>query len=236
MFIRIDKNGFVDAVVQTGGIQPSCPPNDTVIEIQYNINPPKTIQVTQNVQTTDENGNLLFDENGQPIWETETIENPDGTTTETIVTQTVNETYYLMDNPTIFTKSDIDAVCTYDIVGSLSHAQTLKKVDLHNSYVASLNSPFTSSADNTSRQYGYSDTDQKNMNKLAETIDMGIATFPVPYGDVDGNLVMLDQAGFKQLVTDANTHNWNTINQYRQLVGNVMTATTIDEVNAITWS
>jgi hypothetical protein len=71
----------------------------------------KTIEVSENVQATDPlTGQLLFNADGTPKWETTAVKMPDGTTQEQIVTQQVPVTYSLMQNPSIFTPADIQAV------------------------------------------------------------------------------------------------------------------------------
>lgn len=96
MFIRFNKGKFVDAVVPSAvGIQPSAAPGDVIWSIPSDINPSKTIEENQNIQAADpETGKLLFNEDGTPQFET----------------QTVSVTYTLMQNPNIFTQDDIKAV------------------------------------------------------------------------------------------------------------------------------
>jgi len=118
MFIRFHKGQFVDAVVPSAvGIQPFAAPGDIIWSIPSDINPVKTIEEIQNVQATDLMGQLLFNKDGTPKWETETIENEDGSITEVVKTQSVPITYTLMQNPTVFTQDDIKAVAiSYQVV------------------------------------------------------------------------------------------------------------------------
>lgn len=112
MFIRFNKFGYCDAVIpSTVGVQPPAAPRDVIWSLPSDINPSKTIEETHNVQATDPvTGQLLFNEDGTPQWEMETVKNPDGTTSEVIVTQQVPVTYTLMQNPTIFTQDDIQSI------------------------------------------------------------------------------------------------------------------------------
>lgn len=119
MYIRFHKGQFVDAVTPGPvGVQPVGSPGDIVWSLPSDINPSKTIEENQNVQATDPiTGQLLFNEDGTPQWETETVANLDGTSLEVIVTQQVSVTYTLIQNPNIFTQDDIKAVAiSYEVV------------------------------------------------------------------------------------------------------------------------
>lgn len=103
MILRFHKGQFVDAVIPSAvGIQPSAAPGDVIWNLPSDINPSKTIEETQNVQAIDpETGQLLFNEDGSPQFETESVQ----------------VTYTLMQNPNIFTPDDIKAVAiSYEVV------------------------------------------------------------------------------------------------------------------------
>ncbi len=114
MIIRFHKGQFVDAVIPTALQGPAInrAPGDIVWQLPADINPSKTIQVTENVQAVDPlTGQPLFDSNGLPIWETTIVTDPvTGEQVQQIVTQQVPQTYSLMENPSIFTQADIAAV------------------------------------------------------------------------------------------------------------------------------
>jgi hypothetical protein len=120
MIIRFHKGFYCDAVIPTAneGVGLQAAPFDVVWQLPADINPSKTVQELENVQATDPlTGALLFNADGTPQWETQTVTNPDGTTSEQIVTQTVNKTYALLENPNIFTPADIQAVAlSYKVV------------------------------------------------------------------------------------------------------------------------
>jgi hypothetical protein len=238
MFIRLHKGQHVDAIIPGAvGVQPSAPPGDIVLSFEQDINPSKTIQVTQNVQDTDPiSGQLLFDDNGQPVWKTIEVTNPDGSTTEQVVTQQVPQTITLLSNPNEFTLADLDATeVSYVVVGSLDESKTQKTLELRASYVSTLNGGFKSSADGTEKTYGFAQSDIDNLNEESSTVNAGIETFPIEWADKDGNPVSLTQTQWTQLETDAKTFKWAQVNHLRQQLAAVETATTTDSVNAIAW-
>lgn len=113
MIIRFHKGQFVDAVIPTAvqGTTKNCAQGDVVWELPADINPSKTINVIEPVQAVDPlTGQPLFNEQGMPIWQVETMTNPDGTTSEIIARQQVPKTYTLIENPGIFTPEDIAGV------------------------------------------------------------------------------------------------------------------------------
>jgi hypothetical protein len=127
------------------------------------------------------------------------------------------------------------------IGASLQDIQNAKIAQLRDMFTQTLCSGFKSSADGTERTYGYTPTnyehsDQSNMNKVSTQILMGTATFPIPYADIIGSPVPLNQAQFTQLVTDAGNFELAQTEQLRSLIGQVQQATTTDEVNTIQWA
>ncbi|MCL6442087.1 MAG: hypothetical protein K6T83_01250 [Alicyclobacillus sp.] len=120
----------------------------------------------------------------------------------------------------------------------LANAQTQKKAQLHDMYLQTLAEGFISSASGTSTTYGWTSIDQQHIQQLRDAIKDGLETFPITdYADINGILVTLsDQAAFTQLETDAKNFALAQLKQLRTLVGQVMAATTVDEVNAVQWS
>lgn len=121
MIIRFHKGQYADAVVPTAtqGATTNRAPGDILWELPADINPSKTINVTQNVQDTDPmTGVLLFNSDGTPKWKTTTTTDPvTKQTVTTIVTQQVPTTFTLMENPGIFTPADMAAVAiSYQVV------------------------------------------------------------------------------------------------------------------------
>lgn len=118
MYIRFDKGRFVNAVIPSVlEAPPSATPGDIIWNLPNDINPTKTIEEIQNIQATDPiSGQLLFNTDGSPIWETESVNNDDGLSLEVVKTKVVPVTYKLMENPTIFTPDDIKEVTSYEVV------------------------------------------------------------------------------------------------------------------------
>lgn len=246
MFIRLHKGIFVDAVIPSAvGTQPSASPGDVVWHLSGDINPSKVIQVTENMQAVDPlTGQPLFNADGSPQWQTTTVTNPDGTTSTVIVTQQVPQTVYLFSGPKVdstqFMPADIQAALTaanltYTAAGSLQEAQTMKVASLRASFAAQLAQGFTSSADGTSRTYGFAPSDEVNYDEQTNLMNAGKATWPTEWADIHGSPVALTQAQYTQLITDAGAFKWQWEGHLRAQAGLVMTATSETAVNAINW-
>jgi hypothetical protein len=110
MYIRFAKGRYVDAIIPSGlEWALNKAPGDIVYEIPEDINPTKTVNETRNVQATDElTGQPIFDDQGAPVWARETAtDSITGEEVETIVTEDVEVTYKMLQNPNIFTPDDI---------------------------------------------------------------------------------------------------------------------------------
>jgi len=127
------------------------------------------------------------------------------------------------------------------IGATLADVQTSKVAQLRDMFTQTLVGGFVSSADGTSRTYGYTPTnydhsDQSNMNKIATQSALGITVWPVEYADIHGSPVPLTQVQFTQLVSDAGKFEMAQTTQLRSLIGQAMSATTTNAVNAIQWT
>jgi len=127
------------------------------------------------------------------------------------------------------------------IGASLADVQTAKVAQLRDMFTQTLVAGFLSSADGTSRTYGYTPTnydhsDQSNMNKIATQSALGLTVWPVDYADIHGSPVPLTQVQFTQLVSDAGKFELAQTTQLRSLIGQVQQATTIDVANAVQWT
>lgn len=118
----------------------------------------------------------------------------------------------------------------------LASVQAAKKAQLQNMYAQTLAAGFSSTASGTAVTYGFAPNDQDNMNQIETAIQANIETFPVEYGDIHGTVISLTQAQYQTLISDANKFKWAQVKQLRSLIGQVMTATTTDAVNAIQWT
>jgi hypothetical protein len=119
---------------------------------------------------------------------------------------------------------------------TLAQTQDAKKAQLQTMYAQTLAAGFVSSASGTSTNYGFAQTNQDDMTQVQGAISAGIEAFPVAYGDNLGNIVMLTQAQFTALESDANKFKWAQVKQLRTFIGQVMAATTVDAVNAVQWT
>lgn len=246
MYIRFHKGQFVDAVIPSAiGTQPSISPGDVLWSISGDINPTKTITVTQNVQAVDTTtGQPLVNEDESPQWQTQTVTNPDGTTSEQIVTQQVPEVVYLwkglLVDSTQFTQNDITqavtaAGLTSVVVGSIDEAKASKLAELQQAYEDALNGGFKSSADGTGRTYGFTSNDRSNLEEATDAVLTGAQSFPVPYADIDGNSVPMNQTEWAQFQKDAASFKLEVLTKLRQLKAQALAATTEEAISAVVW-
>jgi hypothetical protein len=117
----------------------------------------------------------------------------------------------------------------------LAHAKQAKNEELHAAFNNALNGGFVSSADGTERRYGFAPMDRENMSHVANVMALGIAQYPIPYADITGEVVNLDETQMKQLIMDAQAFNLAQVTKLRQLLAQLQAATTVEQVNAITW-
>lgn len=250
MYVRFHRGQYVDAVVPSAvGIHPPAAPGDEVWSVSTDINPSKTIEVDEPVQAVDPTtGQPLFNADGTPVYETQTVTNPDGTTSEVVVTTPVSRTVYLWQgqyvDPTQFTMDDIESYCTangltFVEVGSIEEARSQKEQELRSAYQETLAAGFTSSADGTQRVYGFDNspehTDQQEFEQATLAYSTGNLQFPVEWRTKNGDLVELSETQFKQLIADATSFKQSQLANFRNKIAQVQAATTIDQVNAVTW-
>lgn len=118
----------------------------------------------------------------------------------------------------------------------LANAKQAKAAEMTQSYGAAMAAGFTSSADGTSRVYGWKSSDELNLDLVQSAIDHGIDTFPVAYADINGSPVSIaSQTVLTALDKDASTFAWTNTTKRRQLLGSIQAATTVAEVQAISW-
>lgn len=236
-FIRFHRGQYVDCYVPSAvGIAPSAAPTDVVWSLPNDINPSKTIQVTQNVQATDPlTGALLTNADGTPKWKTIAVTSPSGQAITQIVTQQVEQTVYLQLAPNYFVPGDFTGV-SYTIVGSLAHAQMVQIQSLSAQMAAAMALGFASTATGSSIQFNFADADQSNINQQLNIQNAGIATWPINWPTQAGPYVSLTQAQFMQFVKDAAAFKWGLENKAQGLIQQVQASTTAQEVSAVVWS
>lgn len=121
------------------------------------------------------------------------------------------------------------------VVWTLSAAQADKRNVLNTACENAVYVGFTSSALGAPHQYSFNFLDQQNFNEQLHLIiiDPTITTVPWKTDDAGVQNHTVDQ--FKQVVKDAATFKNQQISKYRTLMGQVLSATTPDAVNAINW-
>lgn len=233
MHIRFHKGQYVDAVVPGSvGVLPAAAPGDVVWQLTADINPSKTVEETENVQEVDpETGQPLFNEDGTPVWQTELIENPDGSTSEVIVTQLVSRTVYLLSGPQYFTPADIEAAASYTVIGSLDEAKANKLSELASARDNFITSDFTSGT----RTYGYNEVDQKNYRGLALDVLLDPTVTTVTFKTKLDGVMGHTKEEFVQVCKDAKIHEESAWVKWFSLEAEVNAATTLEEVEAIAW-
>ncbi|UWG96771.1 hypothetical protein LPY66_18120 [Dehalobacter sp. DCM] len=111
----------------------------------------------------------------------------------------------------------------------------MKVQEMQLAYQTELTSGFVSNASGESLLYGYNQSDQFNFTKQLNAVNAGIAFYPIMWGTKNSQIVSLNESQYKQLCSDANAFEWGLIGKIRTLAGRVMTATTIQELEGITW-
>lgn len=258
MYVRLHKGTTVDAVVPSAvGVAPSPAPNDIILAFTSDVNPSKTIQVTENVQATDPvTGALLYNSDGTPQWETtNTLDaqgNPipviDPTTgkpevdangnpvyEQTIVTKQVPKTVTLMSDPTQFSEADFSGL-QYVVVGSLDDIKQQRISYVNEQFAMTMAAGFTSSADGTSRTYP---GDVGTLDELLQLRSVLNANdFPsagVDVLDIAGNHITMNQTEATTLLSDAQAFVLTNRSKRLTLTKTIQSAATEPDVMAVTW-
>lgn len=119
---------------------------------------------------------------------------------------------------------------------ALSAAKQMKIAELNAACENAIYAGFSSSATGTSHQYAFTLLDQQNMNETATAMLQDSTFTSVSWKTEDAGEVSHTAAQFQQLCKDARVFKLTNITKYRQLKANVLAATTVDAVKAITWS
>ena len=117
----------------------------------------------------------------------------------------------------------------------LADAQTAKIAEINSTYQDMLSAGFISSATGIPLEYDYALDDRADFQKFILTMALGIATFPVPIGLKNNSVVNHTQEQFMQLLRDISSFEWGLKERKRALVAEVMTATSVEQANAIRW-
>lgn len=116
-------------------------------------------------------------------------------------------------------------------------AQQQKMAQLRDMYQQTLDAGFDVAIGSATYTFGWTTDDKANMGLLQQSIDKGLASFPILYADVSGSPVSIpDQATLTEIETKANTFAFAQHQQILTLVGQARAATTVAEVNAVQWT
>lgn len=119
----------------------------------------------------------------------------------------------------------------------LASAQSSKIAELRLGYNQTLLSGFRSTIGSTTYTFGWSTDDKANLNACQTAIDRNDEVFPILYSDLHGNPVTLpSQSDLDTIEQTATRFAFAQHQQILNLVGQVKTAKTTDEVNSILWS
>jgi hypothetical protein len=130
----------------------------------------------------------------------------------------------------------VNAVVAAHNPSILPDVQAAKIAEIETAYDNALSAGFTSSATGTPLEYDYRPSDRADFQKFTLTVALGVATFPVPIGLKDNSVVNHTQEQYLQLLRDIQALEWSLKERKRQLVAQVLAATTVEQVNAISWA
>lgn len=246
-YIRLHRGQYVDCYVPAAvGVEPSGAPSDVVLSLSGDINPSKVIQVTQNVQASDPvTGQLLFNPDGTPKWEIKTVTNPDGSTSTVIVTAQVPKTVYLQSSPTNFTMDDIKSACAASNVtclqfGSFEQVQQAQVATLENAMNTTLGGGFTAKTlvggATTPHTYPTDANAQANFNGLVNAFSVNPNKTSAIILTLDAGWISHTKAEFYGVYSDGDAWKEAQYTQLTSLVAKVESATTVADVQAITWT
>jgi hypothetical protein len=167
------------------------------------------------------------------------VSNPDVTTNELPVTPEVisayhNPKYYLIQGGKIVAKPNI-----LDL--QLADAKQAKIQEIIQAYQTELNGTFTSSATGTPLVYDFSPESQTLWKELSDAINANYipdTMFPMNITLANGTTVPHTKLQLQQIFREITARKLQLYSKLQSMVtanGTIMSATTIDEVNAIKW-
>jgi hypothetical protein len=153
-----------------------------------------------------------------------------------IASPSVQDAFY---NPHYYTVQDGVLTPLSNIVDlQLTDAKTNKINQIQQSYNDVLTAGFSSSATGTLYHYAYEQLNQLKLMKLALDIASGNVLFPVPIPASDGTVIMHDQTQYTLFAKDVSSFEWTLQNKLHGIIcpgGSISAATTVDQVNSISW-
>ncbi|WP_088225605.1 hypothetical protein [Desulfosporosinus sp. FKB] len=139
--------------------------------------------------------------------------------------------------------SSTDTFSPPNPIQTLAQAQEAKRDELNLAFTQGFLKGFVSAANGSQIKYGCSPdpvnglpSDQQNMSDELNSVNAGIAVYPIQWAALDGSSVSFTTADqFKQLCQDFYSYKWAQITNLRTRIAAVQAATTIEAVSAITW-
>lgn len=120
-------------------------------------------------------------------------------------------------------------------VDLLNMFKSQKIAELKQSFGSTLFQGFTSTADETSRVYGFSADDSTHWDWIRGMTSAPNCPSTIPVKDINGSRLSLSIPQAQQLCLDAQTFYLNTYTHWDGREQDVENATTTDAVNAIVW-
>lgn len=180
--------------------------------------------------TVNNDGTIAFDQNLVPTGCT--VLGPYETLDSTQQAVYDNSFLYLYYNGQFISNPDADQM-------QLQDAKQSKTVQIQQAYQAEINGTFTSSATGAALVYSYSPESQQLWGDLFKAIDKNLlpsTAFPMGITLANGTVVSHTQAQLVQIEADIAAWKFPLYQKYQKLVtSTIPSATTIDQVNTITW-
>jgi len=120
---------------------------------------------------------------------------------------------------------------------TLLTAQASKYVELRTGYAQTIAAGFIATVGGTQYTFGWSTDDKATLDATQTSVDRGFLTFPFQYGDINGHPVPISAQADLDAIESTATKFFNVQHQQvLSLTGQAKNATTIPDVQAVTWS
>ncbi|AGK96812.1 hypothetical protein [Clostridium pasteurianum] len=120
-------------------------------------------------------------------------------------------------------------------VPTLQEVQQTKTIEIRNDYNNAVIAGFTSSASGTAVNYAYDEVSQTKFMKVLMSMSANIITYPATIFAADGSAIEFTQEQLTQLYKDIANFEIPLETKLHTLLSEINSATTADEVNAISW-
>lgn len=156
------------------------------------------------------------------------------TASATVKDAYAHPSYYLVQNGSFVPVSNIAQL-------QLQDAQNVKIGEVTNAYNNELNGTFTSSAMGTALVYDFSPTSQQLWKELSDAINANYIpsiAFPMNITLANGTNVLHTKTQLQQIFGEIATRKLQLYGKLQKMIavdGNIMNATTLDQVKALVW-